>query len=229
MPNKNIIKEMFDREFNIEIMKREILLKERRENMNIKKVFKYSIVSICLIGVISVSMLLNKNDLFNKNSYNKNDYNIYINKINEVNNSLDIDGKAEDITLKEVYDFYSKIENITIPSGLKNVRNIKMYSRENLNDDYKILDGYSIMYADEKENRKSIEIFMSETLKEKRRCMSIVDNSYKTSYINETNLTIMSFGDYFIVNFKYENINFDIETRNVSQNELIDLLESIIK
>ena len=68
---------------------------------------------------------------------------------------------------------------------------------------------------------------MSDTLKEKRRCLSLVDNSYKISYINETKITIISFGNYFIAQFEHKNIYFDIETRNINESELINLLNSI--
>lgn len=50
------------------------------------------------------------------------------------------------------------------------------------------------------------------------------------SSINGTDLTIVSFSDKsIIVNFKYNDIYFDIETMNVAQEELVDVLESIIK
>lgn len=230
MSNKRIIKKVFDNEFDIEKMRNKIILKGEK-NKYINQFFKFSI-PMCLIFIICFTVILNSNLVFkNKSSDKENKLNdiININKINVIEiTEADIDGNAEDIELEEVYDFYSKIRSIVIPIDLNNVRNIKMFSRENPTSDYTIFDGFNIMYSNGDINTENIEIFMSKTLKEKRRCISIINDSYKTSFINETEITIISFNDKFIVTFKYNDIYFDIETNNVSQNELILLLKSII-
>ena len=51
----------------------------------------------------------------------------------------------------------------------------------------------------------------------------------KSSIIKNTNLVISKYNTMYIVTFKYNDIYFDIETSNIEENELIDLLESIIK
>ena len=44
MSNNRNIKKMFEREFDIEIMKQKILEEERKEKMNLKNIFKYQFV-----------------------------------------------------------------------------------------------------------------------------------------------------------------------------------------
>ena len=44
-----------------------------------------------------------------------------------------------------------------------------------------------------------------------------------------TPLTIFKWDDAYLTTFKYNNIFFDIETKGITENELITLLQSIIK
>lgn len=228
MSKKNTFKNIFDEKINKNQIYNEILLKyEGKEKEMKKRNFKYILAPACLILITICGILLISQNNILRPIKNITKNQIYINKIKDINTSLDIAGKGEDITISEVYQFYSKIKDIIIPNDLKNIRNIKKYSKSDITGDYTILDGYNIIYADGEENLKSIEIFMSDTLKEKRRCLSLVDNSYKISYINETKITIISFGNYFIAQFEHKNIYFDIETRNINESELINLLNSI--
>lgn len=226
MSNKHIIKKVFDNEFDAEDMRKQILLKE--EGKFRSKFLKYSF-PICLIVIMFGILVFNNSFVFKEKgsiSVDNLGNGININKIDEINSTEDIDGMAEDITIQQVYYFYPKIKDIIIPNGLYNIRNIKMFSRNFSTKEYTIFDGLNIMYSNG--DTKNIEIFISKTLKEKRRCISIINGDYKTSFIDGRELTIISFGDKFIANFKYEDIYFDIETNNISQNELILLLKSII-
>ena len=51
----------------------------------------------------------------------------------------------------------------------------------------------------------------------------------KTSRINGFNLIIYQYEKSYITRFTYDDLNIDIETNNITQDELIALLESIIK
>lgn len=175
MFNKENLRKAMERDFNKDKIYNEIVQKMERGS-NVNKVLKYSLIPICFIVIVGGVFIFNNNSnkfhdspTIDYSMMNEN-RNIYINRVDGFNNLLDIDGKAEDITLKEISEIYPEIENVNIPSNLKNARNIKMYSRKDLTDDYTTLDGYNAMYVNEDEGNeitKSMEIFMSRTLEEK--------------------------------------------------------------
>ena len=55
------------------------------------------------------------------------------------------------------------------------------------------------------------------------------DEGSKVSKINDFELTIYRYENSYMTTFKYNDINFDIETTDITEQEFIDLLVSIIK
>ena len=51
----------------------------------------------------------------------------------------------------------------------------------------------------------------------------------KASKINGLELIVYQYENLYMTNFKYKNLNIDIETSNITEEELLALLQSIIK
>ena len=49
------------------------------------------------------------------------------------------------------------------------------------------------------------------------------------SKIGDVNVIISKYEKMYVATFKYKEINFDIETNGITEEELVNLLESIIK
>ena len=177
MSKKNTFKNIFDEKIKKNQIYNEILLKyEGKEKEMKKRNFKYILAPACLILITICGILLISQNNILRPIKNITKNQIYINKIKDINTSLDIAGKGEDITISEVYQFYSKIKDIIIPNDLKNIRNIKKYSKSDITGDYTILDGYNIIYADGEENLKSI----NHTLNELEIDASVVEDLFKS-------------------------------------------------
>ena len=81
----------------------------------------------------------------------------------------------------------------------------------------------------EEERHKYIDIFiLTDTIK-RLRCFSIDTDEMKNSIINGNNIKIMGENKNYYAIFSYNNINFDIETTGISEEEFIRLIKSIIK
>ena len=81
----------------------------------------------------------------------------------------------------------------------------------------------------EEERHKYIDIFiLTDTIK-RLRCFSIDTDEMKSSIVNITIIKIMGENKNYYAIFSYNNINFDIETTGISEEEFIRLIKSIIK
>ena len=126
-------------------------------------------------------------------------------------------------SLPEKFKF---IESANIPEGYKLESSYNIYVRDDINaEEYKVLHDYVFNYRENSENR--IIIAFSEIEKPLRDYY--IDEGEKVSKIGETELVISQWEQMYIVTFEYKGIYFDIETTGITENELVDLLESIIE
>ena len=56
-----------------------------------------------------------------------------------------------------------------------------------------------------------------------------IDDKYKTSKIGDAEIIITQYKQMYMASFKYKDIYFDIETNGITENELVELLVSIIE
>ena len=189
------------------------------KSKNNKKLI-YWVSSICAVFVLCFSLLISIDFLNNdsnteiaKNNgtedlYGKKenlDIKLNINKIKEpLMASLDADEKIIDIEkLPEKFDF---IKNTNIP------------------DQYKLESSYNVYTR--KDSINKIVIAFSEIDKPLRDYF--IDSSDKVSMIGDIEFIISKYKEMYMVTFSYENINFDIETVGITEDELVNLLQSII-
>lgn len=202
---------------------------ERGNKMN--KIFKYSLVPMAIvIAITSVFLLNKKNSTINVLDSNvKNNDVIIVNNIdnNFDNAKLDIDGRSEDITTDDLYKIYPLLKDIVLPNDYNINGIIKCYLFNDDTGKYDKLYGYNIIYSDG--NNKYIDIFILIDTTKRLRCFSIDTDEMKSSIINGNSIKIMGEDKNYYAIFSYNNINFDIETTGISEEEFIRLIKSIIK
>ena len=209
--------------------------KERMIRMkNIKLKYVLAPVSMMIIAVIGYAGFLN----INKNINNKPITDlagqvkeeslatiININRIDDIGMmQLDADVKIINNINIPYFEFLSNIE---IPEDFDNKENYRaIYTRSNKDgDNYDILHNYQFEYCNTSNNRMILISFSDKYVPLRD---YFISDSNKISKIGDTELKISQYNDMYIVTFTHNGINFDIETIDITQEELISLLESII-
>lgn len=158
-----------------------------------------------------------------------NDYEINI-KINKLNNysitKLDADIKdveSNNMAFPNAFD-YNKLK---LPIDLTKVRKSVIYTKNENQNDYTNLNSYILSYYNDNET-KNIKVAFSDKNRPIRDYYFSNENAV-ISIIKDKKLKIYSYEEIFFVEFHYNDYYFDIETNNILQDELIDLISSIIK
>ena len=195
----------------------------------------YAISSICAVFILGIGIFIGTGKMNNtgleigKTEVNKNkeeslvvELNINKLKVMEMT-SLDADIKTIDIDkLPEEFKF---MENLLIPEGYEFENSYTVYTRENINiEEYNILHDYILNYR--KDDLNNIKIAFSKVEKPLRDYF--IQDGDKISKIGDVELKISQCEEMYIVTFEYEDIYFDIETTGITENQLVDLLESLI-
>ena len=230
MTNRDKLNKVITNDFDINYNYTSIRKKMEIGN-KMNKIFKYSLVPMAIVIAITSVFLLNKKSITNNvlDSNVKNNDVIIVNNIdnNFDNTKLDIDGRSEDITSDDLYKIYPLLKDIVVPNDYNINRIIKCYLFNDDTGKYDKLYGYTIIYSGG--NNKYIDIFILIDTTKRLRCFSIDTDEMKSSIVNNTNIKIMGENKNYYAIFSYNNINFDIETAGISEEDVIQLLKSIIK
>lgn len=236
MSNKKLFHEIYSQKINKDKNYQEIL--KRIENTQTKKsILKKSLVPIASALVVSFLIILNLNNgekISNLNNPLTNIYNesnISTSQQNETNDNSelqDLDIKIIDVDYEKLInnENYLFLKNIEIPNDLNTQTYQASYTKEYNNPDYTTLYNYSFRYENKNENRNIILSF-SDTHQPLRDYL--FSNKKQNKKINNTEIVLYQNENSYIIFFNYNNINFDIETNNITKEELNDLLTSIIK
>lgn len=213
MYNKKTIKEIFDEKINKNKIYDNVLLNiGRKKRMNLFKV----IVPTCIVTLICSILVLNNN----KNLQNKQ---IVINKIeNVIGNRVKIDGIIEKLDKDNKLEI---LNNIYIPSDIDKESLEAIYIKGENSHNYDNLYQYTYYYYS-LDNERWISINFSNKNKPFR---DYQFNDGKDSIINNFNLKIYQYENLYMTQFSYKGYNFDIETSAITEDELISLLETILK
>lgn len=235
MSNKENFKKMFDNHSNKEKNYQKIVERiEERKKMN--KVYKYAFVpALLLILVIGgVFMLQNNSSNLLNGKPNEEQKESTVNDkivINSKSNSdissgsVKFDAKLEDINLDDITNKFN-LKNIVIPNEYKYSNSYVLYIRGDRETKYyNILHDYVINY--ETADGYHISIAISEVSSPMRDYRFDSTND-KESTINGTKLFITKYSNSYIVTFTKNNTYYDIETMGISEEELINLLKSMI-
>ncbi len=202
----------------------------------------YLITSSAAVFVLGIGLIIGKNNLKNTDGLQSQNYEIAELSQNEseLSVSQDIDNQNNeleetkmakidaDIKKKEVGDLPEKIKfmkNISIPEDFKQQDIYEIYTNSNPKDrKYDLLHDYVFNYKKDDDNEIKIALSM---LEEPIRDYCY-DEENKKSKIEDVDVNISQYQNLFIVTFKIDNIYFDIEANEITENQLINIIKSII-
>lgn len=238
MTNKEKLKKSISSDFSKENNYNEIIKKFDKEDTKIKNnVWKWSLAPICLVAIIVGILFKNsKNNNIVLDNYTDKENNIILNINNIDTNYSDIlrdilfDADIKEISTNGLFiPWPEMLIGITIPKDLDKFHATAVYTRNNKTNECDILNSYVYNYSNElEEDYKSIRIAFSDTNKPLRDYFFSEENS-KETIINNVKITIFQYNDIYFTEFSYKDYHFDIEANNISEQELSNLLVSIIK
>lgn len=236
MTNKEKLQRAIEYDINFKDHYNEIInqIEKRERKMKRKRnMWKWSFAPICLVAVISGILLTNNNKELKSNIYKpnieaKDNVSLYINDISKMTQgALRIDADVKTTNIENIL-YFKEIANIKIPSDFDNQEAYEIYVKPNREShEYNILQSYVFNYSSKK-NDRDIRVSFSKEHKPIRDYYFSEEGS-KMSKINNIELKIFKYNGLYFTEFNYKGINFDIETTNIIDQELTDLLLSIIK
>lgn len=185
---------------------------------------------------INIKGMKDNNELFEKtvtifsddgyNYYAKlNDYEVklLINSIDNFSNVTRYDANIREISNESV----SFLSNINLPNDLDELHSYGIYTKNSKTDSYDILNCYVYDYFNKTDDR-NIRIAFSNKNRPLRDYYFGELNGLN-SKIKGYDLIIYQFDNSYFVEFKYDGYNYDIETNDITLEELTILLTTIIK
>ena len=218
--------------------------KEFGMKSNKNKRIVYAISSVCALFILGVGIFVGTSKLNNnllqgntleigktEENINKEeslDIELNINILKDMAMaSLDADVKidANAIKLEQLPKELMFMGNLIIPEEYEFENSYTLYTRENTEEaEYNVLHDYIFNYR--KDDMNNIQISFSK-IEPPIRDYSILGED-KISKIGDVELKISQWKEMYIVTFKYKDIYFDIETTGITEEQLVDLLESLI-
>ncbi len=149
---------------------------------------------------------------------------INMNKLEAVS-QMSIDAKVQDANNFDM-QYFEILKNIRVPNDMEKMSAEKIYVRDLNTGEYTKLHSYVCTYFDRNNNMRNIRISFSDTNKPLR------DYNFEDigniSKINDIELKIYQYEEAYITIFEFGGYKFDIETSNVTESEILEVLKSII-
>lgn len=234
MTNKEKIKNAIAQDINPKNYYNNIIKQiEKGEKMKKQNIWKWSLIPVCLVIFISGFFIINnenKKILTNKPYVDK-ENNITLN-INEIdNNKFGMPRLNADVKIATSNDINFPVPYtngiVNIPKDLDKTNMYIFYVKENKESkEYNILSNYEIIYSND--NDRSINVKYSKEHKPLRDYYFSEEKSVTTT-INGVDLKIYKFESIYFTEFRFNDYNFDIETSNITEQELSTFLLSILK
>lgn len=219
MSNKQIIKDVFEREYNKDKMKAQILNNySKSKKSGITRIVRFAL-PVCLVMIFAVFLMYNKNEELP--TVKIGDNNLVINKLDNIG-AYKFDADIKEIPTKGI----DKLNNIMLPSDLTNFDNYSVYTRETKDGEYNVLNSNVYRYYNEEDNR-NIRIAFSENYKPIRDYY-FDDEGASNSKINNIEIKVFSYNEVYFTVFNYNGYNFDVETSGIDIYEFENLLSSIL-
>lgn len=208
--------------------KKEIYIKIIRN----KKII-YGLSSACAVFILGIGMLAAQKKMNNKVIKSKDEGIVRSQNMNvmlEINQMQEasiakFDADVQTVEITSIPEKFEFINNIELPSEYKLDSSYEIFTRENLITECDLLHDYAFNYSKDYEN--SIKVAFSEVEEPIRDYF--LNNSKKTSKIGDVDVIISQYEKMYVATFRCKDIYFDIETNGITEEEMINLLESIIK
>ena len=220
-------------------IKEEIAVSNIRKEFDMKtnknRKILYAISSICAVFILGIGIFIGTGKMNNTGlEIGKTEVNINkeeslvvelnINKL-KVMEMADLDADIKTIDIDKLPEEFKFMEISLIPEEYEFENIHTVYTRENINiEEYNILHDYILNYK--KDDLNNIKIAFSKVEQPLRDYF--IQEGDKISKIGDVELKISQWEEMYIVTFEYEDIYFDIETTGITENQLVDLLESLI-
>ena len=219
-------------------IKEEIAISNIRKEFDMKtnknKKVIYVLSSICAVFILGIGIFVG----VNKNLLPSNTVDIgqtdgkgesvkvelNINKVKDMSmTSLDADVKT--IELENLPKEFAFVENLLVPNEYEFENGYTVYTTHNIDTaEYNVLHDYLLNYR--KDDLNEIKIAFSKVESPIRDYF--IGDGEKISKIGNVELKVSQWEKMYIVTFEYDDIYFDIETTGITENELVNLLKSII-
>lgn len=219
MTNKEKLVRVIDSDINLRNCHNKIIKKIEKDNRMNNNIRIWILIPVCLLIVIGIGYLKyhNDNEFKDVNKFNINDING--NKSELV--KLDVDAK-----IVESNEINTPFNDLVVPNDLIDVNYYIMYVRSNKDSkEYNVVNNIEVVYSSN--SNRMINISYSKDYKPLRDYY-FNEGSSKISNINNVELKIYKYKNTYFTEFTFNNYNYDIETNNISENELKNLLISII-
>ena len=219
MTNKEKLVRVIDSDINLRNCHNKIIKKIEKDNRMNNNIRIWILIPVCLLIVIGIGYLKyhNDNEFKDVNKFNINDING--NKSELV--KLDVDAK-----IVESNEINTPFNDLVVPNDLIDVNYYIMYVRSNKDSkEYNVVNNIEVVYSSN--SNRMINISYSKDYKPLRDYY-FNEGSSKISNINNVELKIYKYENTYFTEFTFNNYNYDIETNNISENELKNLLISII-
>lgn len=152
--------------------------------------------------------------------------NIIVNKTKTFRQA-DLDVKVVEKGDEILRDDFAFLTNITLPEDLTELQYYEVYAPKDSEDtEYSVLHDYQLRYRNEDAGRWA-KITFSPEFSPLMDTFPAEDNIQR-SYIGSTELMILSNGEVYRALFEYRDISFDVESRGLTEEEFILLLQSLI-
>ena len=194
----------------------------------------YALSSACAVFILGIGILAGQKKT-NKNIIKTEDEGMVrsqnMNIMLEINpmqgaSMAKLDADVQTVEITSIPEKFEFINNIELPSEYKLDSCYEIFTRENLNTtECDLLHDYVFNYSKDYEN--SIKVAFSEVEEPIRDYF--LNNSKKTSKIGDVDVIISQYEKMYVATFRCKDIYFDIETNGITEEEIINLLESIIK
>ena len=205
-----------------------------------KKIIYWITSGVAAVLVLAFGIFISTNTMFDNSSTKEplqiaskkdetSQVELHINKYEQDTDidveSMKLDGQIKQIT--ELNDKFRFIDNVKIPSSYKLTDKYMIYTRKDTTaKNYDILHDYVFTYR--KNETDTIIISFSEIGKPLRDYY--LSEDAEISKIEDTECKIYQYTDnIYMATFKINDIYFDIETNGITEGELVELLQSIIK
>lgn len=224
----NILKEKVRKNVKEKIAVANIREELSMSNKNKKSI--YWIASVCAVCVIVFGAVIGISDFNNKQNIN----NLYVAenfakdlKINKIENMAmkKLDAEMKNIELESLSEKFKFIDDINVPAEYKLESAYNIFTKKDASViEYNLLHDYVLSYVKDDEN--TIEIAFSEVDTPLRDYF--INSQNETSKIGEVEVVISQFEEMYLATFNVNGIYFDIETKGITESQLVDLLNSII-
>ena len=211
MSLKNELKKTITADFNEDKNLYEVN-KKIEKNKKLKVIYAYSALLIIFFSLMTFN--ISSSRLIKISSKD----NIYINVTDIGSNTHDIDFRLERVSLSVLPSQYNILNKTHFDENKLSVYKIYAPSMDN-SDKYNELLGYEYIY-------ENMSIFVSSNYETNPRNIEIIMSNLRKSNINNLDLIICEYNEFYRAIFKLNDIYFDLETKD-DKEELIKIVKNI--